>query len=361
MAATYTYGGEFSSDDDFERSEQTEQQAKWKQVNLQARPNQREIEETIETIRNLNPGDDLQLSDDLLAALLDFYQTQRGPIVDSTRKLYKKIVFKVIRGETNNGNTTNDTNNNDNNRKNTDPKLDWAKRQSNNIEVASSDEDEPMPPVSSQSSVEFHAKLNRLALGSHADQSEPMEVDSETSNGQPRTTKIVDISSTDDENEDTESDDDDESAEKRVDVTPLAPSKKHFEPAPKPLASTPMVKASQLKKLTTDQDKDKDSSNVDTAQSKRKPYTRSQRSSAKSEGSTGIRNITKTTATLLADKVNLDNNVLESKPKTSKFKVKYFIILALIVAVIAFSIFYLRSHKFESIKSASDRLLSIKF
>lgn len=348
MAATYSYGGDFSSDDDYERNEQAGQ-AKWKQFEAHPRPSQDQIDNAIEQIKNLGPDEDFQIADDLLGAILDLYKTQRGPIVESTRKLYQKFVLRAVRGDSDNGNPANDNNNNDDSKTGDSPG--WPTKNILSHDVPSSDDDEPNPPFSSQSNVEFQrSKLDKFILDTQDDEAEPMDVDLDVSNGAIRDHKQVDISSSEEseEEEDSTGSDTETTSESGLDVTETAPkqvqavSTKQSVSAPKPLmASTPINKTSQMRKLTTYNDKD--------AASTRKPYTRSQK--AVHDASANASN----------SKISLDISSKASQSRTSKFRVKYFIVVAIIIAVVAFFLFLLRSHQLENVKKAGKSLLSIKF
>lgn len=297
MAATYGYGGEFSSDEDIDRMEQQAErlaQSKFDSF-AQVKPTKHQIEEAIETIRSMPIEQDVSISDDLLAALLDHYKTARGPIVDSTRNLYKKIILRLVRGDqpahvtangdqvndSNGGGVTNNTNGNINNNNNRINIYAKGKHSMNADVVNSSDDDEPMPPVTSQTgSVERSNLDSRPVVSNINDKAEPMEVDSEISVKPAYRTSTEDddddeFEEDDDEDSDkTESsatydeDDDDESSDSEVlDVTPVkkAPAQQTTKSVQKPSES---VKRQTVKKQ----------SEVNPQQ--KKPYTRSQRVAA---------------------------------------------------------------------------------
>lgn len=342
MAATYGYGGEFSSDEDIDRMEQQSERLTQSKFDAfaQVKPTKVKIEEAIEIIRHSPIDQDINASDDILAGILDYYKVQRGPIVDSTRNLYKKIILRMVRGQQSlNGNDApKDTNGN----------VDLVKK-TQEIEITpSSDEDEPMPPVSSQSSVEQNKRKfdSRVVYN---DKLEPMEVDSEPPNrqlGAIRNTKPVDISESSSETEESSEESSDDSEE--LDVTPIKPQAT----APTKATSTPI---SSVVKPTESIGKRA----VTSVDNKKKPYTRSQRVAASKVTSSTVK---KTDGSL--DKVESPPvtqatvKPLAKSAQSSKFRVRS-VVSALLVTVLALFFYYFKS----DLTKTTDRLLSkaIKF
>lgn len=94
----YAYGGEFSSDEDNENSSQVNRNKagnKFLRDGEPVKPTDAQVEEALENIRKTR-GQNLELSDELIGAILDHYHTARGPIVGSTRDLYKRIIIKLV-------------------------------------------------------------------------------------------------------------------------------------------------------------------------------------------------------------------------------------------------------------------------
>lgn len=343
MAATYGYGGEFSSDEDIDRMEQQSErltQSKFDSY-AQMKPTKHQIEEAIEVIRRTPIDQDINATDELLAGLLDYYKVQRGPIVDSTRSLYKNIILRMVRGQqSSNGNdSSKDTNGNVN-----------LIKKTQEIDITqSSDEDEPMPPASSQSSVEQNKKKfdSRVVYN---EKLEPMEVDSEASNqlSAIRNTKPVDMSSSEDSETEESTDESSEEDSEVLNVTPIKPQAA----APAKATSTPLASAVKPAELLA-----KKAASVDP---KKKPYTRSQRVAA-----------SKATTSSSAKKTDVTSSKVEASPisqaavkplaksaQSSKFKVRY-LVSALLVIVLALFLYYFKS----DLTKTTDRLLSkaIKF
>lgn len=338
MAATYGYGGEFSSDEDIDKMEQqSERLIQSKFDTQQVKPTKRQIEEAIETIKQLPVDQDVQLTDELLAGLLDHYKTQRGPIVDSTRNLYKKIILRLIREgqlqqqqqqqqQVNNGDSAKETNNNNGN---------VIKKLQPTADLASSDEDEPMPPVSS---------LNKFQ--SSVINTEPMEVDSETPGGPIRSSRPVDMSSSESETEDSETEESSSDSEV-LDVTPI---KQAYPQVPTktvgPIKPTTVVGAKSSELIKKPQLAAATGISSTPVDPKKKPYTRSQRVVATRAGSARV--VKKTDVS--SSKDTSSDEVVKSKAsdsgnksaQSSRFKVRYFI-FALFIAVLAFAFYYFRS------------------
>lgn len=378
MAATYGYGGEFSSDEDIDKmeqqAEQRHNQSKFDTFAAQMKPNRHQIEEAIKAIKSKAVDEEVTLSDELLAALLDYYKTQRGPIVDSTRTLYKKIILRLIRNDQqiNNGELNKDNmngnNNNTSNFKFTDNRPGG--------DLASSDDDEPMPPASSQSSVDQQA-INRKNFDSRVvynDKLEPMEVDSEMNPQQMtiREGKTIDMpTSSESESETDESDSEHTSltensepeviavnppkagAHKVVQSTPLkdAPSAELVSRQVRPAVrkDKPNVVASEAKAKSNE---------VDT---KKKPYTRSQRIAAtKAAPKVDDSKVKKTdVSSSKVDAVATEKvKPLSKSMLTSKFTVRL-LISAVVVAVLAFFLYHFKS----DLTHLTDRIFkrAIKF
>lgn len=353
MATTYGYGGEFSSDDDMDKMEQQHKegmvQAKFDH-NL--RPSLRQIEDTIEAIKSMPFDQEVNLSDDMLAGLLDYFKTQRGPIVDSTRRLYNKIALKLIRGDPQSllaqadNVVTNDTNGNSDNKvigenNNSIEFIQKAPRQ--RADTFSSDEDEDLPPT------------NRRQGFAQADNDEnKMEVDSVTPAGPARDTKQVDMSTTDEEEDDEDgaskfSEDDTSELEELnsesdvMDVTPIKPpaSQKRGAAAVEKekqamiAASrvTPKQPESSVKRQPLAQSTPKESK--DTA---KKPYTRSQRVATRSATRSKAPN---DSAKSLAQ-ANVSGDVFIENRRTSNRKYAL-LSVTLLVVVMAVLFYYFRS------------------
>lgn len=303
MATTYGYSGEFSSDEDIDRLEQQAErltQAKFDSQFGQPKPSKSQVEKAIDTIRRSPIEHDFSISDELLAALLDYYKTKRGPIVDSTRNLYKKIVLRLIRGDQpaangeqikeSNGAAVNNNNNDNNNSK---PLVQGQARYATDVatnEVGSSDDDEPMPPVFSQTALEERSNLDSRTVvtevASLADKLKPMEVDSEQNlNKQMYRDQRQTVDELNDEHENDDDDDDSDKTESSsddqdeetsdsevLDVTPVKPGNVDLQTNVKstgkqiePSATKKQARQKQLQQDTTPQ---------------KKPYTRSQRVAA---------------------------------------------------------------------------------
>jgi len=348
MAATYGYGGEFSSDEDIDKMErQSERMTQSKfEASAQSRPTKQQIEEAIETIRLLPAEQDVSLTDELLAGLLDHYKTQRGPIVDSTRNLYRKIVLRLIRGEqlakNTNGEPAKGSNGNLNNN---DTNIAGNKQRLITAELASSDEDEPMPPVSSQSSVEQEARRKFEGHILYNDKLEPMDVDSEIVEVEDRIRTRKPAESSDTEESDEDKTDSEDSDSEVLDVTPVKPRTVQASAVSAPKSSTPI--ASKLDSVRKNTLVSKESSSTDT---KKKPYTRSQRVAATRASSATAKPID-----VSSSKVEgiASNRTLQRSSLTSKFTAKY-IIFALVVAIFASILYYFKS----DLTKTTDRILS---
>lgn len=366
MATTYGYGGEFSSDEDVDKLEQqqTERMVQAKFDNS-LRPNKKQIEDTIEAIKCMPMEQEINLSDEMLAGLLDYYKTQRGPIVDSTRKLYIKIAMRLVRGEhqsqiagsdnvvpkDTNGNSNSNMNNNNNNNNNNSINL-IHKAPQQKADTFSSDEDDDLPI------------LNRRNVVNNDENK--MDVDSVTPTGPVRVTKQVDMLTTDeeDEDEDEESSNEDTSdleelnSESDVmDVTPIKPlanqpsgSENEKDGVETVLAApkvTPRQLESSIKRQPLAQSTPKDPS--DTA---KKPYTRSQRVATRS--ATRSKASAESTAKSLT-KSAADTDVFVGNRRTSSKKYA-FLSMALLVVILASLLYYFRS----SITSPAVRFLGPK-
>lgn len=348
MAATYGYGGEFSSDEDIDRMEQQSERLTNSKFDsfAQIKPTKHQIEEAIEAIRRVPiTEENVNVTDELLAGLLDYYKVQRGPIVDSTRTLYKKIVLRLVRNQiqqSSNGNEgPKDTNGNVNL---------INKNQEINV-TPSSDEDEPMPPVSSQSSVEQNKRKFDSRVVYH-DNLEPMEVDSETParpSAAIRNNKPVDMSSSD--SSETESSSDDTSDDSEVlDVTPIKPQAAiSAKVTSTPLASVVKPAESVSKKVVT----------PIAADPKKKPYTRSQRVAAnKATSSTAKKADVSSSKSETSLSSQATVKPLTKSAQSSKFKVRY-LVSTFVVVLLALFLYYFRS----DLTKTTDRILSktIKF
>lgn len=359
MAATYGYGGEFSSDEDIDRLEQQSEglSAKFGAAAVGAtKPSKQQIEEMINTIRQFPVDQEISLSDEYLIGLLDYYRVNRGPVVDSTRKLYKRLAIKRIRdfgqdavasnGEANITNGNSDNNNSIN--------IIAKKLQSvAQVEPASSDDDEPMPPVSSQSSVE---QSNRRKITQTNDKPEPMEVDVERTPITPaladiRTTRQVDISSSEDES-DKGSNSGDDSDSEELDITPPkypAQQQQTKLVTGKVIASTP-IKDSVAKISPVTQ---KDAVKI---KSKTPQYTRSQRIATRSsKKSTDVSSSKVDGCQPIAQATNLNKSTL-----ASKFRVK-FLISTLLVALLAIFIYHYRNDLTDFSRRILSKTTKIQF
>lgn len=331
MAATYGYSGEFSSDEEIDRvDQQNERLAKFDSYVQSKGPSKNEIEEAIESIKRLADETNFSIADDLLAGILDHYKTQRGPIVDSTRGLYKKIVLRLVRGiqATNGDSNRNGIISSNNNNQDNNNIID--KRQEHG--VASSDEDEPVLPPTTEQRPKFDSRVIGV---SSEEAAEPMEIDSMSANGPMRSNKQIDLPDTDEEEkeaEDEESTEDDsnteesesEELEERSDqlkreVEKLVVTSKSKKPSAS-AAATKKSPAEPKSKVTPDPSK--------------KPYTRSQRMAASKLNSSSA------SATSLK---SLDAKTSESafieKPARNYTLIAATIGSALVVALVAF-LFY---------------------
>lgn len=383
MATTYGYGGEFSSDEDIDRIEQQSDrfvQSKF-DSHAQVKPTKNQIEEAIETIKRLPLDQDVNLTDELLAGLLDHYRTQRGPIVDSTRNLYKKIVLRLIRGEQqasngdavivdNTGNSnggaisSNTINNNNNVIINHNLAAKHVKPQQAPYELGSSDEDEPMLPASQSSNL--GNRLDKRVLHNNNDKIEPMEVDSETPSSQliranqPRQVENeMTSSSSSSESSTDESSDESDSDSEVLDLTPVKNQALQSTNAAVSATkvNTKIVQASRERKavsattpVQTSSILAAKSNSEAVTDSKKKPYTRSQRAVAtRSTSKQQQKSLRDDKKTNVSSSKQVDASASASsgvKPPTkgvlqSKFKAKY-VIFALIVALFAFVLFHFR-------------------
>lgn len=295
--ATYGYAGDFSSDDD-EKIELIQERMVQNKYDQTVKPNKKQIEDTIESIKRLPFDQEINLGDDILAGLLDYYKTQRGPIVDSTRKLYHKIALRLIRGDQSSGGVPMDTTNgnspptNDNNNSiNIISK--GVPAQQNAADAYSSDEDD----IEIVGSNNFAKKFDgRVAYNNNVDD-DKMEVDSEvTHSAQVRNTKQVDLPTTDEEDDESSSESDDPSESNNDDELNSEPDMLEVTPikAPPSIASrekeavkvlmairpsTPKQTESSIRRQPLAQSTPKDSTALETA---KKPYTRSQRVATRS-------------------------------------------------------------------------------
>lgn len=356
MAATYGYGGEFSSDEDIDRMEQHSErlvQSKFDSYTGQSnKPSKQAIEEAIVAIKSMPLDQDITLTDELLAGLLDHYKTQRGPIVDSTRNLYKKIILRLIRGSgdkamaSSNGDSNGNSNNNNNDSKKPQQVVEAA---------ASSDEDEPMPPASSQESATDKRKFDSRVVYNE-DRLEPMEVDSETPAGVMRSNKNVDISSSsevssgsDDDEAVDESEDESDSDSEEADVTPVKEKKQSQQKAAPGQKSSDMVK----KPSTTNVAANKEAATL--AEAKKKPYTRSQRIAATRASPSSSSKKTDVSSSRVETSVSDTKSLAQ---RSQKLPLK-FIISAVFIAMVAALLYHFRS----DLTKSSERILSraIKF
>lgn len=383
MAATYGYGGEFSSDEDIDRIEQQSErlvQSKF-DSHAQVKPTRFQIEEAVETIKRL-PLDqtDFNFTDELLAALLDHYKTQRGPIVDSTRNLYKKIVLRLIRGDQQqviNGEVTVDSNSSTNGKQqnNNSVILDNNNINSMNFklkpftgpaELGSSDEDEPMLPAS-QSSVSGGKKLDSRVVYNSNDRVEPMEVDSENPSSQlaardgPRDNEMTSSSSSSSESSSEESSEESDSDSEALDMTPrknqVPEQQKQSEvqtPAV-PIQRKVVTSATAPNVLSAKANKEP------VTDAKKKPYTRSQRVVATRSSLRQQSNENKKADVSLSKQVDAaaSSNVkpLSKSVLKSKFRAKY-LVIPVIVALFAFLLYHFRLDLTKSTDRVFKRAIS---
>lgn len=365
MATTYGYGAEFSSDEDIDRIEQQSEGGLGKFVaGALAKPSRQQIEEIIDTIRQIPDEQEIDLSDEFLVGLLDYYKIQRGPVVDSTRKLYKRLVHRRIRDinnvSSNGGDATNGNNNTDNN--NSINMISKRLQSVAQVEPASSDDDEPMPPVSSQSSVDMASKKkfdSRVAYRTN-DKPEPMEVDSEapvTPIGEIRASRQVDISSSEDESDGENSNKSSDSEE--LDITPPKAQQQQqlvVGQATKIIASTP-IKDSAAAKLPPSTPKD-------VAKIK-KPYTRSQRVATRASSSSTSKASANKPTDVSSSKVDEGQPIAHVKPLNksqlaSKFRVR-FLISTLLVALVAIFIYHYRNDLTDFSRRILSKTTKIEF
>lgn len=356
MATTYGYGGEFSSDEDIDKLEQqqSEQMVQAKFDN-NSRPGKRQIEDLISSIKSAPYDQEFQLSDDLLAGLLDYYKTPRGPIVDSTRKLYHKIVLRLIRDDqpqaaddtATNGNSDNQNGTNINNNNNNSINI-IQKPQQQTAEAFSSDDDEPVVVMSKK-------KFDSRVVYTDNDENK-MEVDSETPSGPPRETKQVDLSSSEDESDsshDSEDSDESESESDVLDATPIKPTvsqsreKEGVQALMDARPSTPRQPESSMKRQ---QPLAHSTPKETPAAGAKKPYTRSQRvatrSATRSNRASDVSN--KSSGSAVVPNTSADA-FIESK-QTSSGKKYAVIAVSLLVIVLAVLFFYFKSNISQSAK-----------
>lgn len=279
-----SYAGEFSSDDDFESqnqnsSPQQQQQSKWSKFGQEDKASAEAIEQAIVDLKSLPIDSDFELSDVLIAGLLDRFKIPRGPIVDSTRKLYKKILLRSIKDETTNNANNNGTSSSD--KQQNFEQLNGKKQPSiNTNDVYSSDDDEPIildPP------------------NFYVTNESPMEIDT-VETIQFRSTKLVESSSSSETEEDIEEDDEDEDVDDKQEDNDSRHDK-HTETSSKKYggsnitemsSSTPLSKAPRLRKLAGTPQPKEDSFEEKQAKVvnlKRRPATRSQRTGVASSSS----------------------------------------------------------------------------
>lgn len=297
MATTYGYGGEFSSDEDVDKLEQQQNERMIQgKFDNSLRPSKKQIEDTIDTIKRMPFDQDVNLSDEMLAGLLDHFKTQRGPIVDSTRKLYNKIALRLIRGDqqlagndelvakdTNGNSNKNNHNLNNNNNINSINFIHKAPQQKADTFSSDEEEDELVPV------------FVRRPTPQH-ENDEQMDIDSVTPTGPVRETKQVDMSTTDEEDDSESASSNDDTSELEelnsesdvMEVTPIKPpgnqqsaaiaakEKEGVEALMAVSRATPK-QADSVKRQPLAQSTPKDPS--ETA---KKPYTRSQRVATRS-------------------------------------------------------------------------------
>lgn len=347
MTTAYGYGGEFSSDEEADKME-------GQQYNIQPnKPTRSQLEEVIETIRNMSPDQDVNIADDFIAGLLDYYKTSRGPIVDSTRNLYKKILIRLIRGEqpqqTTNGASEQTNGNGPTNNNNFEEDV---KSKGPLVETqASSDEDEPMPPASQDSL--YKKKFDSRVV--------EMDVDHETYpaviaapidpiTAPIRSIKTLEIPTTSD-SETEESSEDSEIPN----LTP--PEARNIElvtstPIAKRVSSTTANKVASTepnKVVSADAKKvaAPEVNKVSSTDAKKKPFTRSQRAAAAAKAIDDIN-----TSSMSKNDIVIRGS---KRAQTSKF-----IISAALVAFVAFFLYYFRS----DIQKSTENLIKkveIKF
>ena len=372
MATAYGYGGEFSSDEDIDKIEQQNERKVQSRFDhaQSARPSKREVEEAIETIKKMPMEQDVIIADELIAGLLDYFKIQRGPIVDSTRKLYKKIILRTIRSESvnsdaasgkqeTNGHTKNNNNNNNNNNNDINVIIKRTAQQQQQVaDSFSSDDDEPTTEVKTgQAAKKFDG---RVAYDSENDiiDVEHMDVDSETPTGPTRESKQIDISTTEDEDseEEDEAEEEDElsdslnSESEALEVTPIkapagskATASTQQEVSNLVLSATPKPNESTAKRqLPLAQSTPKES----ILESGKKPFTRSQRMAA--------------ARSAVKDKAAGDckpANVMKTAPATrssaqaaSRVSRRKYVLLTvtLLMVILAFGLYYYRANLIKS-------------
>ena len=362
MAATYGYVGEFSSDEDTDKLDQQHEQLAKFDENL-VKLTKHQIEETIEAIKRMPIDQDVILSDELLAGLLDYYKTQRGPIVDSTRKLYKKIVLRQIRSELPqepNNNAGGDTgsigikNSNSNNN--------FSKRPIQAADSFSSDDDEPLPPMTSAfNKKKFDSRYDKNDGDDDDDDVILMETEPDTPSGPIRNTKQVDISTTstdDDDGDDSdESSDEDEvneslnSESEGLEVTPIKPPANQAPEAPRNVAATPKQPESSAKRQPLAQSTPKET----IASISKKPYTRSQRIAA----SRALASKVVGTGSDNNEKTSGQVSGQDSFQRRSHVSRRNYVVLTatLVIAVLAFLLYYFRS---SNLAKSAESILSQK-
>lgn len=375
MAATYGYGGEFSSDEDIEQQSDRIAQSKF-DSHAQVKPNHQQIETAIEAIKH---DQDVNLTDELLAGLLDYYKIQRGPIVDSTRNLYKKIILRLVRDDqqqqasngdavavgNSNGGADSGNNNNNNISSNHNLITKHVKPQQAPYELGSSDEDEPMLPAS-QSSI-IGKKLDTQVFYNN-DKIEPMEVDSETPSSQlikPRQVNTELTSSSSSESSTYESSEDSDS--EVLDLTPLKNQAAQSTNVTAAKVNTKAVSTPRERKVASVETTAQTSSvlpaksnNEVATNSKKKPYTRSQRVTRSKQqalddeirAKVGSSKQSEESASVSSGVKPLNKKVLQSK-----FKVKY-VLFALIVALFAFLLFHFRLDLLKSTDRVFKRAIN---
>lgn len=348
--ATYGYAGDFSSDDD-EKIEQVQAPAKYDN-NL--RPNKTKIEEAIQYIKRVPIDEEVNLSDEVLAGLLDHYQTQRGPIVDSTRKLYNKIVLRLVRDDpTKNTLGVEETTGNANNNNNL---LTKGTNQPSGAADTFSSDDEDIEVSASIMKTNAKKFDSRVVYNNNNDvpveQEEQMDVDSETPPAAAvRNNKPIELSTSDEEEASSSSSDDDISqagddqnsdSSDILEVTPIKPpassnrEKEAIEALTNMRPSTPkQTESSSIKRQPLAHSTPKESF-VETA---KKPYTRSQRITTRSA--------TKTTRDLQkpdsknSSSSSADAFIERKRAARSNYTI---VTVALLVLVLAFLAYYFRSN-----------------
>lgn len=383
MASTYTgYAGEFSSDEDVDKMEQ-QQSTQYGSYNHAVKPTKSQIDQAIEAIRSLPIEEDVRISDELLAGLLDHFKTQRGPIVDSTRNLYKKIIIRLVRGEqqqTSVAATNGDINNslaNTNGNGNVNMQVTNDIINNNNdiilmnkkpiIEIPSSDEDEPMPASQEQAIKKFDSRVvysNNNNVDDDDKLVQPMEVDNDV---QPsvaiRASKTVEMATTDEDNSETE-----ESSEEEVlDITPAKieiNTQKTSTPIVNFKKTAKRADLAAMRKATSSATTELTA--TESTENVKKPYTRRSQRVAATRASTSPANKSSTSISSSGSKVASSADVSSVGMKTrsksalsSKFNTKYFISLVIVV-VLAFFVYYFKS----DIMSSTQRLMNkvdIKF